>query len=92
MLNKFPAKTRKEYNIGIGILRVCLCFMVIVTHIYNIRKVQQYIYILYYHIPTFFLLSFFYNYNTLKSFNINKIKMRFERVVIPYFSWCIICI
>ena len=50
-----------------------------------------YIYILYYHIPTFFLLSFFYNFNTLKSFNINKIKMRFERVVIPYFSWCIIC-
>lgn len=65
--------------------------MVIITHIYDNKIVHQYIYILYYHIPTFFLLSFFYNYNTLNSFNINKIKLRFERVVIPYLSWCIIC-
>ena len=65
--------------------------MVIITHLYDKKKVRKYIYILYYHIPTFFLLSFFYNFNTLKSFNINKIKKRFERIVIPYFSWCIIC-
>lgn len=90
MLNKFHSERKKEYNIGIAILKVCLSFMVIITHIYDKKIVQQYIYILYYHIPTFFLLSFFYNFNTLNSFNINKIKLRFERVVIPYLSWCII--
>ena len=47
-------------------------------------------YFCYYHIPTFFLLSFFYTFNTLISFNINKIKGRFERIMIPYFSWSFI--
>jgi fucose 4-O-acetylase-like acetyltransferase len=91
MLNNFYSKRKKEYNIGIGILRICLSFMVVVNHIYDRKKLQQYIYFLYYHIPTFFLLSFFYTFNTLNFFNINKIKNRFERIVIPYFSWCIIC-
>ena len=83
-------KRKKEYNIGIGILRVCLSFMVIMDHLYNQRKYSKYVYFFYYHIPTFFLLSFFYTFNTLISFNINKIKQRFERIMIPYFSWCFI--
>lgn len=33
--NNYPLKIKKEYNIGIGILRVCLSFMVIMDHLYN---------------------------------------------------------
>lgn len=51
---------------------------------------MKYIYFLYYHIPTFFIISFYFTYNTLISFNINKIKLRFERLLIPYFSWSFI--
>lgn len=79
---------KKVYNIGIRILRVILSFMVVVDHIYIKKK--KYIYFLYYHIPTFFIISFYFTYKTLISFNINKIKLRFERLIIPYFSWCII--
>ena len=88
--NNNQLKRKREYNIGIGILRTCLSFMVIMDHLYNKAIYNKYVYFFYYHIPTFFLLSFFYTYNTLSFFNINKIKARFERIMIPYFSWCFI--
>ena len=81
---------KKEINIGISFLRVILSFMVILDHFYDYAILSKYYYILYYHIPTFFLISFYYNYNTLTSFNINRIKSRFGRILIPYFSWCTI--
>lgn len=81
---------KKEYNYGIEILRVFLSFMVIMDHLYNKKKLKNYYYILYYHIPTFFLISFFFTYNTLTSFNLQKIKLRFERLFIPYIGWSII--
>ena len=54
------------------------------------QKKNKFKHVLYYHIPTFFLLSFYYTYNTFTSFNINKIKLRFERIVLPYICWNII--
>ena len=39
----YMIKRKKEYNIGIGILRVCLSFMVIMDHLYNQKKYKQYI-------------------------------------------------
>ena len=88
--NNYQLKRKKEYNFGIGILRVCLSFMVIMDHLYNHKIYRRYVYFFYYHIPTFFLLSFFYTFNTLISFNINKIKARFERIMIPYIIWSFI--
>lgn len=84
----YNSKRKKEYNIGIGILRVCLSFMVIMDHLYDHKKYEKYTYFFYYHIPTFFLISFFFSFKTF--YNINKIKARFERIMIPYFSWCFI--
>lgn len=80
----------KKINIGISLLRVILSFMVVLDHLYNVKILKKYYYILYYHIPTFFLISFYFNFRTLTSFNISKIKSRFERILIPYFSWCTI--
>ena len=81
---------KKEINIGISILRVILSLMVVLDHFYNAKKMKKYYSILYYHIPTFFVISFYYNYKTLTSFNSSKIKSRFKRILIPYFSWCTI--
>ena len=80
----------KELNIGIRILRIFLSFMVVIDHFYNRKIVKKYSYIIYYHIPCFFLISFFFTYRTLISFNISKIKIRFERLLIPYFCWSLI--
>ena len=42
------------------------------------------------HVPTFFILSFYFSYFSFKSKNIQKIKIRFQRLLIPYFLWPII--
>ena len=81
---------KKEKNYGIAILRVILSFMVVLDHFYNGPKKVSYLNILYYHIPTFFLISFYYTNNYFASFNIEKIKLRFERIIIPYICWSII--
>ena len=46
--------------------------------------------LVYDNIPTFFLMSFYYTHKNFSSFNISKIKLRFERLVIPYICWNII--
>ena len=43
---------KKEYNLGIEILRVFLSFMVVLDHLYNKKKLKKYYYILYYLFPT----------------------------------------
>jgi len=80
----------KKKNYGIAILRVILSFMVVLDHFYNYKVLKNYLHILYYHIPTFFILSFYYTSNYFKYFNISKIKTRFERIVIPLIFWSII--
>ena len=42
------------------------------------------------HVPTFYLLSFYFCFKLFKSKDIRKIKMRFQRLLIPYFIWPII--
>lgn len=81
---------KKDYNLGIQILRVILSFMVVMDHFYNRNKLKKITYYLYYHIPTFFLISFFFSYNLLLSFNVQKIKLRIERLAIPYIVWSFI--
>lgn len=88
--NNEALSIKKEFNIGIAILRVFLSFMVVMDHMYNKKKLKKYLRFLYYHIPSFFLISFYFTYRTLTSFNIPKIKFRLERLFIPYFSWCTI--
>jgi fucose 4-O-acetylase-like acetyltransferase len=82
--------SKREYNLGIGLLRILLSFMVVIDHFYDSKKKKEYYYVLFYHIPSFFLISYYFTYKTFISFNIAKIKLRLERILIPYFSWCII--
>ena len=92
--------TKKEkciYDIGLAILRPILAFFVIMTHCYDyngatgkwreiIIKANR----LRYHVPTFFIISFYFSYKTLTSLNYKKIFERFQRLCIPYFLWPII--
>ena len=90
IINNSINKKKNFMNIGIRILRILLSFMVVLDHFYNKKKAKKIHYVLYYHIPTFFLISFFFTYRTLISQNIDKIKLRFERLLIPYFCWSFI--
>ena len=81
-------KKIKNINYGIEILRVILSFTVILNHFYRNR--QKYIFLILNHIPTFFLMSFYFGFTTFSTLNIDKIKNRLERLLIPYISWSII--
>lgn len=57
-------------------------YIIFVIHIFK-QRVN-------YHIPTFFLISFYYTNKAFITFNISKIKLRFQRLLIPYVLWSII--
>ena len=89
-MKKFKKSDKINKNYGIEILRVILSFMVVLERFYNRKRKKKLTYILYYNIPTFFLLSFYYTHNIFIAFNINKIKLRFKRLTIPYICWSLI--
>ena len=86
--------TKKEFNIGVEILRIYLSFTVVNTHCYIIQNNINYIFSIFlinsFHVPTFFLISFYFFYSTLTSHNLKKYKKRFQRLLIPYLVWPII--
>ena len=94
---KNDQKRHPKYDIGIGILRPFLSFLVIISHCYNHRNADGiWKDILfktegcYFHNRTFFIISLYLSYNTLVNTNISKIKARFERLIIPFFIWPLI--
>ena len=85
---------KKEKNIGIEILRIYLSFLVVNSHCYKNSKDIKYIFLKiiknHLHVPTFFLISFFFFQSTLLSRNVEKYKRRFQRLLIPYLVWPVI--
>lgn len=78
-------------NQGIQILRMVLSFWIVLCHSYHTKNLfWRGIKNLNYHVPTFFVISFYYFYHNLYNRNIYKIKNRLERLLIPYFIWPII--
>ena len=93
MNNNYKKKiNRREKNIGIEILRIYLSILVVNSHCYKISNNLIFIKILKnnLHVPTFFIISFFFFKNSLVARNLNKFKQRFQRLLIPYITWPII--
>ena len=40
--NQINTKEKKEYNLGIGVLRVILSFMVVIDHFYSKKKKEDF--------------------------------------------------
>jgi len=88
-------EVKKKFNIGFAALRIYLSFLVVIAHCFKpnsttskkiiIRMIHNAI-----HVPTFYLMSFYFSYNLFKSKNIRKIRARLQRLLIPYFVWPII--
>lgn len=78
--------TKNERNLGIELLRMILCFWIVLFHCINIKN-KYLINIIFkkrFHVPTFIFISFYFSYNNLYYRNIYKIKSKFERLLIPY--------
>ena len=84
-INKKCFTKYKSIIYGIEILRVILCFWVIAYHYSGIKIQFKYKIIThFYHVPTFFFISFYLTYKIFIQKSIIKIKQRFERLIIPY--------
>lgn len=85
----------KKKNLGFALLRIYLSFLVVSSHCFKPKASSRNKFIIKIihninHVPTFYLLSFYLCYKIFKSKNIKKIKIRFQRLLIPYIIWPII--
>lgn len=93
MKNKL--NTPKIFNFGFAFLKVFLSFDVIRTHLFKSwsTKNKFLLYILKnrrFHVPCFFILSFYFSQKEIILLNYKKFKNRLERLLIPYIFWPII--
>ena len=81
-------------NIGIEILRMILSFWILTVHCLRVRNKiwRKIIFVMRFHVPCFFIISFYFYYKVIFRRDINKIKQRFLRLLIPYFIWPFIII
>lgn len=74
-----------ERNFGIEILRMFLCFRIVLLHYYF--SDNKYILMLKHNkfqVPCFFFVSFYFLYSIILQTNFKKMKLRLERLLIPY--------
>lgn len=79
--------TNKKINHSFELLRLILSLWVVIHHCY------KYAYLFrkeLFPVPTFMIMSFCFYYNILIKKDVNKIKQRFQRILIPYIIWPIL--
>ncbi len=93
--NDINISNKKTIHFGFSILKNLLSFNVIISHCFNINSTKNKT--IHYlikrrgiHVPSFMIISFYFNHNTLISFDTKKKIYRFERLFIPYLGWPII--
>lgn len=86
----------KKYNYGIGLLKVYLALTVIISHCCKRDTIKnKYIFVVFaksrrIHVPSFFIISFYFMYKNSVNKNYRKLFIRLERLIIPYVGWPII--
>jgi fucose 4-O-acetylase-like acetyltransferase len=91
--SKISSENQKiKFNTFLAVLRVYLCFNVINSHFLRtppiiMKKNVKRIIANSLHVPIFFLMSFYFSHKLFLQKNVEKIKKRFERLLIPYFIW-----
>ena len=86
-------ENRQRINLeGIQILRMLLSLWIVLIHCCNLKNKILKILLRdkHFHVPIFLIISFYFFYEKLYFRNIHKIKIRFERLLIPYLIYPII--
>ena len=82
-------KTQKNINYGLELLRMLLCFWVVLFH--SLRKSDNKLILNFkkkmFHVPSFFFISFYFLFPIINRRKTNKMILRLERLLIPYFFW-----
>ena len=85
-------KNNKTINLGLSILKLILSFLVVTSHTFN-KKTTNNKYILYItkqrllHVPSFFIISFYFTQENLLSLDYKILCKRIIRLLIPYIIW-----
>ena len=80
------------FDFGIAFLKVFLAFDVVRSHSFKAKSTKNK-YLLFFlrnrrfHVPSFFIISFYFMHKEFISFNINRYIKRIERLIIPYLIW-----
>ena len=78
--------SKNTQNLGLQILKMLLCFWIVMVHTCRVRK-NNFFHMFFqrkYHVPAFLIMSFYFLYKHISERNIPKMKQRFERLLIPY--------
>ena len=96
---KSPKKEKKEkpesINYGLSILKVILSFVVVTVHNFD-KKTSNNKYIIFItknrllHVPSFFIMSFYFMCKHLLSLSFKMLLKRLIRLLIPYIGWSIV--
>ena len=90
---KIKNDDKSRINYGLSLLKMILSFFVVMVHCYNFKN-KYYITLIVkrsaFHVPTFMLTSFYFYSKYLFSNNIEKIKLRFLRILTPYIIYPLI--
>ena len=86
---------KKIHDYGLGLLKTFLAVLVIAAHQFSRNTTKNEIILKIYdnrniHVPSFFIMSFYFTCHNLLSQNPKKILSRFVRLLIPYIGWPII--
>ena len=92
---KDEQKKLKVFNYGFAILKSLLAFLVVSVHNFKSESTNNKIVLFItknrrYHVPSFFILSFYFMHNNLLSLKQKIILNRLMRLLIPYVGWPII--
>ena len=82
----------KTRNLRLECLRLILCLWILLIHgSIIIKKYRKYL-TRGFHVPTFFMLSFYFYYPSVYKRIMTRITTRFQRLLFPYFFWPIIAL
>jgi len=92
---KDEPKKLKVFNYGFAILKSLLAFLVVSVHNFKSESTNNKIVLFItknrrYHVPSFFILSFYFMHNNLLTLKPKIILNRLMRLLIPYGGWPII--
>ena len=85
-------KKTESLNLGLSILKFIFSFLVLTCHNFNPKSTGNK-YILFFtkerrlHVPSFFIMSFYFMSKYLSSLNFKMFLKRLVRLLIPYILW-----
>lgn len=82
-------KNDKDYNYGLALLRIFMCFEVILCHFYSGGSKYLFLFdvLKNYAVPVFMMMSFLLTEKMFLAQNVDSYKQRIYRLTVPLLGW-----